>query len=380
MTDENFRGRPPVHRGFAVGMLALALLCFGGLFYFADFDSAFGGVTALLLMPFALGALTTQIGFFHFEKIGCLIAPVALFAILFPFVYFGMAEGLVCILIVLPLWLAAGLGGALSSYVTQKRANDAEIEEAKNRFRSTGWIILPMALFMVEEVAPPVWTTHEVKREIEINAPAATVWPLLVSIPDIREDEGRTNFTHDIAGVARPTEAKLVRREDQLVRLARWGDNIRFEEQITAIKPGRTIAWDFAFPDDSIQQYTDRHIAPQGAILHIERGRYDLVETDAGRSVLRLTTSYRMRSRMGFYLEWWGEKMLGDVQDNVLTIVKQRSEISNQQSTRGSGLCGLALGQFRLCEAFQLLRGKHRHDHRQCDTGERAEAKPDGHG
>lgn len=224
----------------------------------------------------------------------------------------------------------SALVGRYLLIVMRRTVVRAEAESARDQFRSTSWIILPIALFMVEEVAPPVWTSHEVVREIEIDAPAEAVWPLLVSIPDIGADEGQSNFTHDIAGVARPTEARLVRRRGQLVRLAEWGENIRFEEQITAIKPGRSIAWNFAFPDESIQQYTDRHIAPQGAMLHIESGRYDLVETEAGRLSLRLTTTYRMRSRMGFYLELWGEQMLGDAQDNVLAIVKQRSERVSQ--------------------------------------------------
>ena len=318
--------RPSAHPGFAIGMLALALLSFGSLFYVWDFDNALAGYAALFAMPFALGALATQIGFFHFEKMGCLIAPIALFAVIFPFVYFGMAEGLICILMILPFWLAAGLGGALSAYIIRKQAMRDEAKAAGSRFRSSAWVILPIALFMIEESAPPAWTSHTVTREIDIDAPAGVVWPLLVTIPEIGSGEGISNFTHDIAGVARPSEAKLVRRGGELLRLAKWGENIRFEERITSIEAGRTISWDFAFPDDSIQKYTDRHIAPQGTILHIESGHYDLRATDNGRSSLTLTTNHRMRSRMGFYLEVWGEKMLGDIQDNVLTIVKQRSE------------------------------------------------------
>jgi hypothetical protein len=35
-----------------------------------------------------------------------------------------------------------------------------------------------------------------------------------------------------------------------------------------------------------------------------------------------------MRSNLDWYLAWWGELMLGDVQDNALAIVNQRAEAS----------------------------------------------------
>ena len=34
----------------------------------------------------------------------------------------------------------------------------------------------------------------------------------------------------------------------------------------------------------------------------------------------------RMRSRLGWYCELWGERLLGDVEDNVLAIIKTRAE------------------------------------------------------
>jgi hypothetical protein len=38
-----------------------------------------------------------------------------------------------------------------------------------------------------------------------------------------------------------------------------------------------------------------------------------------------LATTYRMRSRLGWYAALWGERMLGDVEANVLAIIKQRA-------------------------------------------------------
>jgi hypothetical protein len=45
---------------------------------------------------------------------------------------------------------------------------------------------------------------------------------------------------------------------------------------------------------------------------------------------VRLTTQYRMRSHLAPYLGLWGERMLGDVEANVLAIIQQRAEAAER--------------------------------------------------
>lgn len=318
---------PPTDQRFVVAMLVLAIGSTAYLFYGAGFDYIYAGYGALFAIPFALGALVSQAGMLDFRLAGCLLAPIALFAVIFPFVYFGLAEGLVCILMVLPIWIAAGLGGALAAYLMRRQRDALDGQEADGtRLRACAWLALPFVLVMAEELSPPRWETRSVERVVVIRAAPESIWPLLVSIPEIGENEGLPNMTQDFLGVARPREARLTERDGKLIRLARWGEDIRFEEHITKIEKNAIISWQFAFPDNSIQRYTDRHIAPDGPILKIDRGGYELEKIGPSTTRLRLTTSYRMRSRLGWYIGWWGEAFLGDVQENVLAIVKQRAE------------------------------------------------------
>jgi hypothetical protein len=75
-----------------------------------------------------------------------------------------------------------------------------------------------------------------------------------------------------------------------------------------------------------VQDYTDRHISPDGPMLKIAKGGYTLTPLPGGRVRVSLATTYRMRSRIGWYAGLWGEVMLGDVHDNVLAIIKDRAE------------------------------------------------------
>lgn len=103
---------------------------------------------------------------------------------------------------------------------------------------------------------------------------------------------------------------------------------------MTSIEPNRSIEWDFAFPDPSLQNRVDRHISPSGDMLYVQSGAYRLQALSDGRTLVTLETTYAMRTRLGWYFGWWGERMLGDVQDNVLAIVKDRSEAAAQAATR----------------------------------------------
>ncbi|MBV7259695.1 hypothetical protein [Erythrobacter crassostreae] len=313
--------------GFLLGMLATMLGAFAYLVYGPGIDEGYAGFGVLFAIPFALGALVGGLGWASYNTVGCILAPIVLFAILFPLVYFGVGEGLVCIMMVLPFWLVGGIGGALAGLIIKIRREEAEREAASGtRLKISAALTLPFALIYAEEMSPPEWQERSVTRTVTIAASAEEVWPMLVAIPDIAGDEGKATFTHDVIGIPRPSDAALVERESGLVREAEWGPNIRFEEHVDEIVEGERIAWSFVFPDESVQAHTDKHINPDGPVVKIARGGYTLSDTGNGEVELTLTTQYQMRTRLGWYFGLWGEVLLGDVHDNVLEVIKVRAE------------------------------------------------------
>ena len=305
-------------------MLAIIVASFAYLAFGPGFDVAYGGYGALILLPFAFGALYTGHGGV-FSWLGCLGAPIALMVVSIALAYAGL-EGLICVAMVMPPWIVAALGGGFASWwLNQRQSDDENDNSGGTRFNAMALATLPLALIYAEELSPPDWESHTVARSVVVDADRSEIWPLLVSIPDIGPDEGKPTFTHDWLRMPRPTQAELVQRDGQIVRIANWGSQIRFEEQIDTISPADSISWKFVFPDDSVQQHTDRHISPDGPILQIDSGKYELLERADGKTEIKLTTTYQMRTRLGWYYAWWGEWLLGDVQENVLAIVAQRA-------------------------------------------------------
>lgn len=304
-----------------IGILIGAMLF---LFYGPEESSQITTLTALLAIPAALGGLVTQYvdptG--SRSTMGCFFWPTIFFLTITGIAVAAFDEGAVCLVLVIPIWIPAAIAGGLVQYLNARRRRRAKAQE--HRFYASSWLLLPMLVMIWDQMWPVHWTNASVERSIEIDASPEKIWPYLASIRDIRADEGLANFTHDVVGIPRPTEAVLTRESARTVRKAVWGKSARFEEVVQSVAPNREMTWAFSFPDKSIQEYTDRHISPAGPFLNIASGSYRLEPIGPDRTRLVLITHYRMKVRPVGYFQWWGERLLGDVQNNVLAIVKNR--------------------------------------------------------
>ena len=132
-----FDGRPSPRAGagFLLAMLGLLL---GGIVLLNSgvLEASYAGVAFMGIIPFAIGALVTGAGLQIYSHYGCILAPVLIFALM----HFTGAEGLVCILMVLPFWLVAGLGGGLATWVIHRRQRSRSEAEGASRVQAVALI------------------------------------------------------------------------------------------------------------------------------------------------------------------------------------------------------------------------------------------------
>lgn len=230
-----------------------------------------------------------------------------------------LREGVICVILLAPLWLASGAIGAEITYRLRRRVRDG-------RTYCVTLFALPLVAIQIEPYVPLPISTATVTRSIEIHASPAQLWPLMRGIPDVRPGEGGWNFTQDVVGVPRPVGARLIGEGVGADRHAVWRHNVRFRERITTWRPGRELAWRFIFDDLAGWGYTDRHLLPNSAYFRVETGGYTAEPVSPGVTRLTLRTTYRLRTPVNAYAQAWGELFLGDLENNLLTLLKGRAE------------------------------------------------------
>ncbi len=312
--------------GFTLA-LSIALTAFFLINESASYNVAFGSLWFLAILPAYLCALICYIGDPKGEKPRSFYttAPLVFAAVVIVGAIFILHEGVICLLMLAPIWLAFGWIGAAQMRRFRNRSSDS--------FKvHSSLLLLPLFSGAIEtQIAVP----HDqitLTRDIVINAAPEEIWPFAVANPHIGETEGRWTFTQNIVGLPRPRATTLKGTGVGAVRTAYWGDHVNFEERITTWQPGRKLGWTFAFTNTSMRDYTDKHIAPDGEFLKIDTGDYTFTPIGAGKTLVTLRTVYIAKTHVNFYASLWGEILLGDVENNILAIIKDRAEAKHGQA------------------------------------------------
>lgn len=248
-----------------------------------------------------------------------LMIPIWILAGVVVVAFLALREGVICILLLSPLWLVSGLIGVSITYYLRRRLK-------RGRTYCSVLAVAPLLAIQLEPAFPPPAVSAAVTRTVIIDAPPERIWPLVQGIPDVRPDEGRWNFTQDVLGVPRPLGARLVGQGVGAQRQASWSDRIRFREEIVEWRPARRIDWRFIFDDDHGWDLTDRHLKPDSAYFRVVSGGYTLTPLGPNRTRVSLETRYWIKTPVNAYSRLWGEVFLGDIHDNLLAIVKRRAE------------------------------------------------------
>ncbi|MCA9130477.1 MAG: hypothetical protein KDB22_25485 [Planctomycetales bacterium] len=235
------------------------------------------------------------------------------------FLLFGL-EGILCIVMAIPLMVPLGLFGALigrSIAVSLQRSENSE----------QGGLIGCLALLPVIAWGETIWQrepTYEVVSRTEIAAPIEDVWEQVVHFSEIT-DQPAWYFR---LGIAYPTRARIEGAGVGALRYCEFSTGT-FVEPITAWEQPTRLAFDVsAQPEPMFELTPYRHIHPPHLTgsFRSTRGEFRLTEISANRTLIEGSTWYQLKIRPAEYWTVWTDWILHRIHYRVLDHIKRSCE------------------------------------------------------
>ncbi|MFP5390219.1 MAG: SRPBCC family protein [Gammaproteobacteria bacterium] len=279
-------------------------------------------VAFLLVCPFSVGAVAVLWGAEPGVKIpvgrqfGLACSAMWLF-LLGAFVTF--LEGLICIVLVVPVFMIASSFGGLVGGLIHHYAH-------RHRGTLPALALLPFVVGPLEHLLPAQSSEQSATNTIHIAAPPDIVFDQLADVRAIQPDELGFTFLHQI-GLPKPIEARLEGHGVGSVRTSRWQKQVWFQEVITQWDKPRALHFRFVVPKGAIpREALDEHVEINGEYFELVDGGFTLAPAADGGTDLSLTTRFKNKSRMKVYGDLWSKLVLKDFHRSILGLMKSRAE------------------------------------------------------
>lgn len=274
-----------------------------GLTLFVSIPILVGGTGAAIAQPkSAAGAAWAGV-------IACLVACVGLLIF--------AAEGLGCVVMVLPLLLPLGaLGGVILYTLTHSKETVLSLA------------LLPIASLGIDATATP--PTYKVTTSIEINAPPERVWKNVVAFPDL----AAPREWYFRAGLSYPTGTRIIGQGVGAKRFCDLSTGLAVET-VTRWETARALEFDVTetpAPMEELSPYG--HIEPKH--LHgyfvSKHGRFVLTPLAGGRTRIDGTSWYQHGLYPAPFWRLWTDATVHKIHERVFEHIKALSENPSTRS------------------------------------------------
>ncbi|MDO3656432.1 hypothetical protein [Acinetobacter genomosp. 15BJ] len=240
------------------------------------------------------------------------------FVIVIVFCVIVLREGIICLIMLLPillmgLLLGAGLMRLICHYLWKPSA------------KIYSFALLPLILWLL---LPDFSRTEygQTQRSVVIHAPAHQVFQAINQIGKIQPEEVKHSFIFSM-GFPKPIFGMTEQHEGELIRTIQWERGIKFEEKVTASHAPYLLSWKYQFAPDSFPKGSlDDHLEMGGKYFDLLKTDYQLQQIDAHTTKLILSIDYRLSTEYNWYSRLWVNYVLNEFSDVVMQIHKQRLE------------------------------------------------------
>jgi len=273
--------------------------------------------TGLFLgVPFTIGYISSYIYNRRYPRsVGeTIVIAVASVAIAGGALIVFALEGLVCMVMALPLAFALALPGALLGRVVARQSLEpgAGVGMA---------LLVPLFVAVEPRPAPP---RHEVVTAVDIAAPPDVVWRYVVSFPELPPPTERLFRM----GVAAPTRARIVGAGVGATRYCDFTTG-SFVEPITAWEENRLLAFDITVQAPPMTEWSPyREVNPPhlDGYFRATHGEFRLTPLPDGRTRLEGRTAYVVDMFPQRYWTLPAGRIVGAIHERVLRHIAALAE------------------------------------------------------
>jgi uncharacterized protein YndB with AHSA1/START domain len=311
---------PSMNFTILIGMAFIAFL----VTLVATFGFGAYGWTLFVGTPFFIGwfysRLITDAGVGFLRAILWALGSIALCG---SFLLIGRLEGLICLLMLLPMAAPMVIGGVIAGYLVRRTHVTRLKLGGPGAMAGVVLLVMPGGLAMDAQRTPHA-PLHAVVTTIDVDAPPERVWPHVVSFTELPPP---TEWIFK-GGVAHPLRARIDGQGVGAVRYCEFSTG-SFVEPITSWEPPRRLAFRVAkspAPLNELNPFGAVHPPHLEGYLASERGEFRLEPLPGGRTRLVGTTWYRHHMFPDRYWQAWSDFIIHRIHGRVLRHIEGLAE------------------------------------------------------
>ncbi|MEJ1240313.1 hypothetical protein WBG78_19380 [Chryseolinea sp. T2] len=306
--------------GIAYGLVARGIFALEFGDYSIFHTQGLMTISFLFLVPFVIGLLVA----YHYDSLTSSRAVMKISMPVFSVIglillsVFFRLEGIICAFMALPIFaFMALLGGLIGVRV---------FERNKNKFTISLILFIPFLIAPMENYLGLTDKIFTEKTTVEITSPDRQVWENITRVKEISEEENNVTL-FQFMGFPRPIKAELDTIAVGGIRKAIFGRGLFFTETVTEVVNGKVLAFDIKADANSIPPAAlDEHVLVGGQFFDVLEGRYEIEKISDSEVELHLTSTFRLSTGFNFYSGLWSKLIMADIQENILKVIKERSE------------------------------------------------------
>jgi hypothetical protein len=229
-------------------------------------------------------------------------------------------EGTICLIMALPIYLFFSSLGGIIAGIWIRFTNTPKL----SFFSLAGFLIAPFLIGYTESFYELPNETRIVNTQITILSTEKEVWNNITKIPKITEDQNSFFYW---MGFPKPVEATLSHEGIGGVREASFEKGLVFYETINVWEQNKKLSFLIkADPSSTPITTLDEHVVVGGRYFDALKGTYEIERISDDKIILHLSSEYRLSTQFNIYASNWSDFLMKDIQENILKVIKTRSE------------------------------------------------------